>query len=89
MNHDKPNEDDGRVAHCWQACHQEYQDCLWSAGLVEGIEPDTFYLRLERTDDNEEDPLTLLLRPDELMVIIRLAAGALWSEEMLRMDEAT
>ena len=79
---------DGRIAHCWRACHQEYRDCMWSAGLVEGYEPDTFYLRVERTDGREEQPLTLFLRPDELMAVIYVASGALWSAEMMRMDES-
>ena len=79
---------DGRIAHCWRADHVEYRNTLWSAGLVEGYEPDTLYLRVERTDGREEEPLTLFLRPDELMAVIYVASGALWSAEMLRMDEA-
>lgn len=73
----------GREAHCWQACSQEYKDCKWSAGLVEGIEPDTLYLRL---DSEEEEPLILFLRPDEMLAILSVCAGAMWSQEMLVMD---
>ena len=80
--------EDGRTAHCWRADHVEYQNSIWSAGLVKGIEPDTFYLRVEWPDAKEEEPLTILLRPDELMAIIYVASGALWSAEMMRMDES-
>lgn len=73
--------DDGRVGHLWRACSQEYSNCEFSAGLVKGLEPDVFYLRLER--EGNDDPLTILLRPDELMAILWVGNGALWSSEMI------
>ena len=75
---------DGRVAHCWQAVSQPYQGSVISAGLVEGAGPDTLYLRFARDD---EEPSTFLLRPDEMMAVLHVGAGALWSAEMLRIDE--
>lgn len=77
---------DGRVAHCWQACNQEYGNnhCIFSAGLVEGIEPDTLYFRLEK--DGEEG-VTLFLRPDEMMAMAWVCNGALWSSAVLEEDE--
>ena len=75
--------DDGRIAHCWRACVQEYANCNISAGLVEGIEPDTFYLRFER---DEEEPMTIFARPDELLAVMYVCSGALWSQEILERD---
>jgi len=75
---------DGRIAHCWQALEQPYEDCTFSAGLVTGAEPDTVYLRMER---DGEEPLTLFLRPDEMLALIWVASGALWSAEMLALDD--
>jgi len=75
---------DGHIAHCWQALEQPYEDCTFSAGLVEGIEPDTLYLRVQR---DGEEPLTLFLRPDEMLALIWVASGALWSAEMLALDD--
>jgi len=75
---------DGHIAHCWQALEQPYEDCTFSAGLVEGIEPDTLYLRVQR---DGEEPLTLFLRPDEVLALVWVASGALWSAEMLALDD--
>ena len=71
--------DDGRIAKCWQAVSQPYADCEFSAGLVEGIEPDTLYLRLFR-DDND---WMIFLRPDEMQAIAWICNGALWSASMI------
>ena len=76
---------DGRIAHCWQATAQPYEDACFSAGLVTGAEPDTVYLRMEK---DGEEPTTLFLRPDGLLALVWVASGALWSAEMLAMDEA-
>ena len=70
--------DDGRIASCWQAVEQGYSDCVFSAGLVSGIEPDTVYFRLRR--DLDEEPLTLFMRPDEMLAAMFVCSGALWSE---------
>ena len=74
--------DDGRIAKCWRATHQEYKDCDFSAGLVEGIEPDVLYLRIE----GKGEPLTIFLRPDEMLAVQYSIAGALWSWSMLGYD---
>jgi len=76
---------DGRVAHCWQAAHQPYQDCGFSAGLVSGIDPDVLYLKFHR---DGEEPTYLFFRPDELMAVIWCASGALWSKTIIDMNEA-
>lgn len=77
--------DDGRTAHCWRACHQEYEDCMFSAGLVSGIEPDVAYLRIE----GKGEPLTLFLRTDEALAILHVLSGTLWSIEMEKFDAET
>ena len=77
--------DDGRVARCWQAISQPYADCIFSAGLVEGIEPDTLYLRVRR--DGEDEPCMLFLRPDEMQAVAWVCNGALWSAQMLEGDK--
>lgn len=79
---------DGRIAHCWRADQVEYRNTIWSAGLVKGIEPDIFYLRIEWLEAREEEPLMIFVRSDELMGMIHVASGALWSAELMRMDEA-
>jgi len=73
---------DGRIGHCWRAQAQPYADCVFSSGLVTGLEPDVFYIRFER----EGDPLTILLRTDELMAVLWVGNGALWAAEMLERD---
>ena len=75
--------DDGREAECWIAQSQPYSNCVFSAGLVEGIPPDDYFLRLKR---DEEEPTTLFLRKDEAMAILFCLSGALWSKEMIEMD---
>lgn len=55
---------------------QEYSNCVFSAGMVEGDPVDTLYLRLER---NGKVDTFLLLRPDEMAAIGWLAAGCLGS----------
>ena len=75
---------DGRIAHCWQGLEQPYEGARFSAGLVTGAEPDTVYLRIEK---DSEQPTTLFLRPDEALALIWVASGALWSAEMLALDD--
>ena len=72
--------DDGRVAQCWQAQEQAYKDCIFSTGLVEGLGPDTIYLRFERSG---EEPYMFFLRPDEALAIAWLLNGALWSQSVI------
>ena len=73
--------DDGHVAHCWEAASQPYQGCIISAGLVEEAGVDTLYLRFAR---DGEEPSTFLLRPDEMLAVLYVGAGALWSADMMR-----
>lgn len=63
---------------------QEYggNNCVVSAGFVEGKnkpEVDTCYLRLEK-DGGE--PTVLLLRPDEIQSIAWVASGTVWAHLM-------
>ena len=57
---------------------QPYQDCVISAGLVEGHPVGTHYLRFSR---DGEEPTTIFLRPDETAAIAWVTAGLLWSHE--------
>jgi len=79
--------DDGRVARCWRAISQPYANCTFSAGLVEGIEPDTLYLTVKCDGDDEDEPWMLFLRPDEMQAIAWICNGALWSAQMLEGDK--
>lgn len=68
----------------FELIRQEYggNNCIISAGFVEGDnkpEVDTCYLRLEK---DEAEPTTLLLRPDEIQCIAWVTAGAVWSHLM-------
>ena len=74
---------DGRTAYCLEAQAQEYADCKFSAGLVDGIPPDNLYLRIGR---NGEEPTFFFLRPDEMQAIIFSCAGALWSAQMFELE---
>lgn len=63
---------------------QEYggNNCVISAGFVEGEnkpEVDTCYLRLEK---DGVEPTMLLLRPDELQSIAWVTSGAVWAHLM-------
>lgn len=63
---------------------QEYtgNNCIFSAGFVEGEnkpDVDTMYLRLEK---DGVEPTILLLRPDEMQIIAWLAGGVVWSHLM-------
>ena len=56
---------------------QPYNNCKFSAGFVHGHPVDTLYLKLERTND---EPVCILLRPDEMAAIAYCASGILWSD---------
>jgi hypothetical protein len=75
---------DGRKAECWEADRQEYSDTILSAGLVEGIPPDSIFLRLHR--GLSEEPTYIFLRPDEALSVINLLSGALWSKSILELS---
>ena len=71
---------DGRgIAECWRAENQQYADCMFSAGLVKGIPPDTIYARIE---GRGEEPTMIFMRSDEALAFARVIMGALWSAEM-------
>jgi len=77
---------DGRIAHCWEAQAQEYSNCKFSAGLVDGIPPDNLYLRIER---HKEEPTFFFFRPDEVSAILFSLSGALWSSQIFELDNGT
>jgi hypothetical protein len=58
---------------------QEYQNCIFSCGWVEGAPRpvDTVYFQIEDIGG----PITtqILMRPDELAAVAWVASGALWS----------
>lgn len=63
---------------------QEYagNNCVVSAGFVEGENKpkvDTIFLRLKK---DGVDPTVLLLRPDEMQAIAWVASGVIWSHLM-------
>ncbi len=70
-----------------EVLRQEYtaNNCVFSAGFVDGHPTDVMYLRMEK-DGNE--PTIILLRPDEMASIAWLASGVLWSFEMNRLDDS-
>ncbi len=55
---------------------QQYSNCCFSAGVVQGDDVDTVYLKLEKVKTN---PILLLLRPDELAAIAWVSTGVVWS----------
>lgn len=70
------------TATCWRAEHQEYKDCMFSAGLVEGIPPDTIYMKIE---GERYEPYIIFLRPDEALAWARVLMGALWSTSLIEL----
>ena len=62
-----------------EVIRQEYENCVFSAGSVDGHPIDTMYLKLER---NGEIDTFLLLRPDEMAAIGWLSSGMLWSHHI-------
>ena len=76
-------ETDRGTAECWQALSQKYKDMVVSAGLVDGVEPDTVYFQMSR---DGEETLTLLLRPDEMQAIAWVCNGALFSHALIEPD---
>ncbi len=70
-----------------ELARQEYggNNCIFAVGIVEGHEVDTYYLWLEKAD--ADDPVIILLRPDELASIAWLATGALWSHMEMKLRQ--
>ena len=62
---------------------QEYSNCKFSSGFVEGHPVDTVYLRAEKDGTVTTE---MLLRPDELAAIAWVATGVLWSKQMELLD---
>jgi hypothetical protein len=58
---------------------QEYSNCKFSGGFVEGHPVDTIYIQLEK---DGVVTTSLLLRPDEVAALGWIATGLLWTHEM-------
>jgi len=58
---------------------QEYSNCKFSTGFVEGHPVDTLYFQAEK---NGKVTTQLLLRPDEMLAIVWVMTGLLWSESL-------
>ena len=65
--------------HYREVISQDYSNCAFSAGFVEGHPVDTMYVRLMK-----DGAVTthLLLRPDEVAALAWIASGLLWSDHM-------
>lgn len=75
-----------------EAVRQEYSNCVFSSGVVEGHPVDTVYLQLKRKG---EAGSIFLLRPDEVAALAWCLTGVLWSlhiedvpEDQARASEA-
>ncbi|NOT61788.1 MAG: hypothetical protein HOP19_16360 [Acidobacteria bacterium] len=82
MSEDRTWIEDGLIYS--EVIRQEYggNNCVISAGTVEGENKpkvDCVYLRLEK---DSVEPTVLLLRPDEMQSIAWVASGAIWSHLM-------
>ena len=77
----------GRVASCEEAAAREYANCKISAGLANGVEPDSLYFRFEREADGDEG-LTVFLRADEMNALICSCSGALWLHQVRVLERA-
>ena len=63
----------------YEIVRQEYSNCKFSGGFVEGHPIDTMYIQLEK---DGIVTTSLLLRPDEVAALAWIASGILWSEHM-------
>ncbi len=63
-----------------EVIRQEYANCVFSGGFVDGHPIDTLYIQAEK---DGVVTTSLLLRPDEVAAIAWVAAGVLWSNAML------
>jgi len=83
MDQDRIYQDDNGLTYI-ETIRQEYggNNCIFSAGFVEGKEKpeeDTIYIRLEK---DSVEPTVLLLRPDEAQALAWISAGVVWSHLM-------
>jgi len=69
---------------CWETNSQPYTNARFSAGLVEGAEPDTVYFR---QDKDGEEPLIILLRLDEMEAVVYVCSCALWSHAVIEDED--
>jgi hypothetical protein len=68
-----------------EVIRQEYENCVFSAGIARGHPVDSLYLKLER---NGETDLFVIVRPDEMLALAWCATGVLWSAEMSKLLES-
>lgn len=58
---------------------QEYSNCCFRGGFIEGHPVDTMYIELEK---DGKVTSSLLLRPDEVAALSWVASGILWSKHI-------
>lgn len=76
---------DGAALEFTEMIRQEYTNCCFSAGMVEGHPIDTLYLKLEKAGKE-----TLwLMRPDEFAAIAWCITGVLWSDALAKLPPET
>jgi hypothetical protein len=63
----------------FEVIRQEYSNCVFSGGYVEGHAVDNLYVRLEKDGVVTTE---LLLRPDEVAALAWIASGLLWSDNI-------
>lgn len=70
---------DGREADCTQVIEQRYRNCRFSAGVVDGLEHEDVYLRI---DKDGQEPTIFFFRKDEAQAVNWVISGTLWSLEV-------
>ncbi len=70
---------DGYALTMTETIRQEYRDCVFSAGSVEGHPVDTQYLLFEDADGASRE-IFVLLRPDESAALAGCLIGNGWSD---------
>jgi hypothetical protein len=74
----------------YESAVEEYaaNSCYISAGLVVGHAVDSVYIRLEK-NDNPDEEVFVILRPDELAALVSVAGRALQDHLLCVSAEAT
>lgn len=65
-----------------EVIRQAYSNMVISAGVADGHPIDTMYFQIKREGD---EPIFLLMRPDEIAALAWCLTGALWSEAIVRL----
>ncbi len=76
---------DGHSVTFTERIRQEYTNCYFSAGTVEGHPIDTLYIKFTK----EGRETFWLLRPDEMAAVAWCATGVLWSDALAKLPEGS